>query len=330
MFTALSTVLYGVAFVFLLLLELGYFWVARRFNITDTPNERSSHTRTTIRGGGVVFFTAVLLFELWSGFRYPWFFIGTAAATLISFLDDVYTLPSKLRLPVQLAGVSLLLVDVGLFGFASWLWWAVPVLILGTGIVNVFNFMDGINGITGLYGLVALVTLGYLNHLLAFADERLLILCILSIVVFGFFNFRRRAVCFAGDVGSVSIAFIIVFLVFKLIAETGNYYFILLLALYGVDSSLTIVRRLRKRENIFEPHRSHLYQQLVQPGPFSHLQVALLYAVVQLGVNGIVIGTAESSVLGRWAWTTAMLTLLSLVYLLVQASWKRYHLTSQG
>lgn len=329
MFMTLSITLYGVAFVALLLLELGYFQAAKRFSITDTPNERSSHTRTTIRGGGIVFFAAVLLFELWSGFRYPWFFVGTAAATLVSFLDDIYTLPSKLRLPVQLAGVSLLLVDVGLFGFSSWLWWTVPVLILGTGIVNVFNFMDGINGITGLYGLVALVTLGYLNHLLAFADERLIVLCILSIVVFGFFNFRRRAVCFAGDVGSVSIAFVVVFLVFSLIAETGNYYFILLLALYGVDSSLTIVRRLRKRENIFEPHRSHLYQQLVKPGPFSHLQVALLYAAVQLGINVLVVWTAGGPVLERWAWAAATLTLLSLVYLFVQSSYqKRYRLTS--
>ena len=188
----------------------------------------------------------MVLFELWSGFRYPWFFVGTAAATLVSFLDDIYTLPSKLRLPVQLAGVSLLFVDLGVFGLPLWFLWILPAIILGTGIVNVFNFMDGINGITGLYGLVALVTLGYLNQTLTFADERLIILCILSIAVFGFFNFRRRAVCFAGDVGSVSLAFVVVFLLFKLILETGNYYFILLLALYGVDASLTIFQRLKK------------------------------------------------------------------------------------
>ena len=320
---------YGLGFLLLLGLELAYFQVAKRFNITDVPNERSSHIKVTIRGGGIVFFVAVLLFEVWSGFRYPWFFVGTAAATLVSFLDDIYTLPSKLRLPVQLVGVSLLLIDVGLFGFSSWLWWVVPVVILGTGIVNVFNFMDGINGITGLYGLVALATLGYLNRSLAFTDERLIVLCLLSIVVFGFFNFRRRAVCFAGDVGSVSIAFVVVFLVFKLISETGNYYFILLLALYGVDSSLTVLRRLRKRENIFEPHRSHLYQQLVRPGPFSHLQVAFLYAAVQLGVNGVIVRTAGSPVVERWLWAAAMLTLLSLIYLSVQASYrKRYRLTS--
>ena len=321
--------LYGLAFLFIVTLELGYFWVARRFNITDTPNERSSHTRVTIRGGGIIFFAAVLLFELWSGFRYPWFFVGTAAATLISFLDDIYTLPSQLRLPVQLAGVSLLLVDVGFLGVPWWLLWLVPIVILGTGIVNVFNFMDGINGITGLYGLVSLVTLGYLNRSFAFADERLIVLCILSIVVFGFFNFRSKAVCFAGDVGSVSLAFVIVFLLFKLILVTGNYYFILLLALYGVDSSLTILRRFRKRENIFEPHRSHLYQQLVKPGPFSHLQVAFLYAAVQLGINGVVTWTAEAPVSERWLWALALLTLLSLVYLLVKGTYqKRYQLTS--
>ena len=317
---------YGLSFLLLLGLELAYFQVARRFDITDTPNERSSHTRVTIRGGGIVFFVAVLLFEVWSGFRYPWFFLGTAAATLVSFLDDIYTLPSKLRLPVQLAGVSLLFVDLGVFDLPMWFWWIIPVVILGTGIVNVFNFMDGINGITGLYGLVALGTLGYLNQTFAFADERLIVLCVLSLMVFGFFNFRRRAVCFAGDVGSVSLAFVIVFLLFKLILETGNYYFILLLALYGVDSSLTIFQRLRKRENIFEPHRSHLYQQLVRPGPFSHLQVAFLYAGLQLGINLVVVQTWRGTGVQLWVWVSMILVFLTLIYGIAKLSLKRYDL----
>ena len=301
--------LYGFSFALLLGAEVFYLWLARRLNITDVPNERSSHTRATIRGGGVIFFAALMIFSLLSGFRYPWFLAGTTLAVLISFIDDIYTLPSTVRLPVQLAGAALLLIDAG--AFAQPIAWAFALLIIVTGVINVFNFMDGINGITGMYGLVTLGSLAFLNAELNFADERLIALSILALLVFGFFNFRSRAVCFAGDVGSVGLAFIITFLVLRLILQTGNYYFILLLAFYGVDAGLTIFQRLAKRENILEAHRSHLYQQLVSPGPLSHLQVAGFYALGQLFVNAIVLSSWQVGGVQRWIGAVLIIVCLS-------------------
>ena len=188
--------------------------------------------------------------------------------------------------------------------------------------------MDGINGITGMYGLVTLASLAYLNERIGFADERLIVFVILGLVVFGLFNFRGKAVTFAGDVGSIGLAFIILFLLLRLVLATGNYYFVLLLAVYGVDAGLTIFQRLAKRENILEAHRSHLYQWLVKPGPFSHLQVALMYAGLQLGVNVIIVATWYGSDLQRWLWTLTVAVVLIAVYTATKLSFrKRYGLT---
>ncbi len=313
--------IYLAIFVALLAIELFYFGLAKRFNITDTPNERSSHSHATLRGGGVVFVVAVLLFELWSGFRYPWFLLGTVLVAGVSFVDDLVSLPSKLRLPVQLGGVLLLFADTG--AFAQPLWWLAAMTVVVAGVANVFNFMDGINGITGMYGLVTLASLAYLNLSVGFVDERLIVLVVLSLVVFGLFNFRRKAVCFAGDVGSISLAFVVLFLLLRLVLATGNYYFVLLLAVYGVDAGLTIFQRLAKRENILEAHRSHLYQWLVKPGPFSHLQVALMYAGLQLGINAVVVTTWYGEDVQKWVWALLILTLLAAVYTYLKRSLSR-------
>ena len=324
----MSTILlYSTVSLLLFGLELAYFGLAKRFNITDTPNERSSHTRATIRGGGIVFLIAVLLFELWSGFTYPWFFVGTLLVASISFVDDVLTLPSKVRLPLQAVGALLLLLDTG--AAAQPLWWFALSVIAVVGIANVFNFMDGINGITGLYGLVTLATLGYLSGT-DFADGRLIAFVILSLLVFGFFNFRRKAVCFAGDVGSISLAFIILFLLCRLILTTGSYYFILLLAVYGVDAGLTILQRLARRENILEAHRSHLYQWLVKPGPLSHLQTAGLYATLQAIVNIIIVLTWRTGPVQQLGWATFILLSLSAAYLYIKTDYrKRYEVLNE-
>jgi len=278
---------YLTVFIGLFIAERFYFRLADHFDIIDKPNERSSHERPTIRGGGIVFYLAVVAFFILSGFKYPWFFIGTSLVSIISFFDDIYDLSSKLRLAIQLLSVALISIDAA--AFAQPWWWIPFMIIVVTGIVNVFNFMDGINGITGFYGLVTLGTLVYLNVSIGFADNRLIVMVILSLLVLGYFNFRKNAACFPGDIGSVSLACVSVFLLLKLILATQNYYFILLLAVYGVDSSLTIFRRLRRGENILKPHRSHLYQQLVKPGPFSHLQVASAFASAQIVINIVIV-----------------------------------------
>ena len=80
---------YVFIFLLLFLAELAYFKVANHFNIIDKPNQRSSHTRITLRGGGVVFYIGALLYFVLQGFQYPWFFGGLTMLSLISFADDV-------------------------------------------------------------------------------------------------------------------------------------------------------------------------------------------------------------------------------------------------
>ena len=269
-------------FIFLLLFvaELAYFRVANYFNIIDKPNQRSSHTRITLRGGGVVFYIGALLYFVLQGFQYPWFFGGLTMLSLISFADDVCPQSSKLRLLVHFTAMGLMFYQWGLFEL-PW-YFSVCALVVSTGILNAYNFMDGINGITGGYSLVVAGALLYINiYRVQFIDNELIYYVILSLLVFNYFNFRTKARCFAGDVGSISIAFILLFLLGKLIIATNDISYIVLLAVYGVDTVLTIIRRLLLKENIFEAHRKHVYQLLANEIKLPHVWVSSLYALLQ-------------------------------------------------
>jgi len=269
-------------FIFLLLFvaELAYFRVANHFNIIDKPNQRSSHTRITLRGGGVVFYIGALLYFVLQGFQYPWFFGGLTMLSLISFADDVRPQSSKLRLLVHFTAMGLMFYQWGLFEL-PW-YFSVCALVVSTGILNAYNFMDGINGITGGYSLVVAVALLYINiYRVRFIDNELIYYVILSLLVFNYFNFRTKARCFAGDVGSISIAFILLFLLGKLIIATNDISYIVLLGVYGVDTVLTIIRRLLLKENIFEAHRKHVYQLLANEMKMPHVWVSTIYVSLQ-------------------------------------------------
>lgn len=287
----------------------GYFWVAERFGIVDRPNERSSHRRVTLRGGGVVFVVGVVLYYLLFGFVYSWFFGGLLAIALVSFLDDIWGVlrassggssggtvegssgvPSGVRILVHFGAILMMFADAGFYSL-PW-YWVVVALVVGAGVINAYNFMDGINGITGGYSLVVVASLWVVNRYgsgVGFVDENLLYALALALLVFNFFNFRHKARCFAGDVGSVSIAFIVVFLIGRLMVATGNFTWIALLLVYGVDSVLTIVYRLMLRENIFEAHRKHLYQLLANEHGLPHVKVSIIYMAVQAAASFIFI-----------------------------------------
>ena len=226
---------YLIVFVLLFVAELFYFRIADRCNIIDKPNERSSHTKITLRGGGVIFYFGALAYFLISGFEYPCFILALTFVTFISFVDDVRSTSQKLRLLFHFSAMVLMFYQWGLFSL-SWC----------TGIINAYNFMDGINGITGGYSLVILGALAYINaEITQFVEPALIYTVLCSVLVFCFFNFRKKAKCFAGDVGSVSIAFILLFLIGKLIIQTEDFSWIILLVIYGVDSVLTIIHRLK-------------------------------------------------------------------------------------
>lgn len=274
------------AFILLVVLQ-GYFRVADRYNIIDKPNHRSSHTRVTIRGGGIVFAAAALLWFLLNGFSHPWHIGAMLLMASVSFLDDLMTLSRRIRIVVHFTAVSLLFWQSGVWGLP---WYAVILAyILTIGWINAFNFMDGINGITAFYALASLITLSWLNHNLVFVPQSLFIVLIISVIIFAFFNARTQAKTFAGDVGSVTMAFLLAWFMIALIMKTGRAEFILFFAVYGIDAAFTIFFRLKRRENIFDAHRTHLYQYLSNELKWPHVQVAALYALVQLLVNGLTV-----------------------------------------
>ena len=271
---------YLIVLVLLFLAELFYFRIADKCNIIDKPNERSSHTRITLRGGGIIFYFGVLAYFLTNHFEYPWFMLALTLITFISFIDDIRSTSQALRLVFHFSAMALMFYQWGLF-FLPW-WTIIVALIICTGIINAYNFMDGINGITSGYSLIILVALAYINReIVSFVEQELIVTVLCSVLVFNFFNFRKHAKCFAGDVGSVSIAFIVLFLIGKLIIKTEDFSWIILLVVYGVDSVLTIIHRLMLHENIGLPHRKHLYQIMANELKVPHVVVSSVYMIVQ-------------------------------------------------
>lgn len=314
---------YLLVFVLLFVAELLYFKVADKCNIIDKPNERSSHTRITLRGGGIIFYFGALAYFLTNQFEYPWFMLALTLVTFISFVDDVHSTRQVTRLVFHFSAMALMFWQWGLFSL-PW-WWVVVALVVCTGIINAYNFMDGINGITGGYSLVILVALAYVNvRVVPFVEQNLIYTVILSVLVFCFFNFRKKAKCFAGDVGSVSIAFVLLFLIGRLVMVTEDLSWIVLLVVYGVDSVLTIVHRLMLHENIGLPHRKHLYQLMANELKISHVAVSLVYMAVQaLAVAGYLYFRSAG-----YCYLGACILVLALVYVWFMR--KYFHLHVEG
>ena len=273
----------------LFLLELLYFKIADRYNIVDKPNHRSAHTEITLRGGGIIFWFAALLYFAQHIENNYFFFAGISLVSLVSFWDDIQSLSNKIRISVHFLAISLIFYDLGVFESVH----VIGVLvayILAIGLINAYNFMDGINGITGLYTLVVLGSLLYVNQKIkVFIDADFIQYAMMASLVFLFFNFRKKAKCFAGDVGSIAIAFWVIYLVLKLILVTNSLVWLLFLAVYGVETVCTILHRLYLKENIFEAHRLHLYQVLSNEYKMQHRWVAAFYGIAQVVISVLVV-----------------------------------------
>lgn len=307
--------LYILSFFIFVALLLGYFKLADHFNIIDKPNERSSHKNVTIRGGGIVFPVAAVLWFVFYGFNQFWIIFALLLLAVISFLDDLFSLSSKLRIVVHFVAVSILFWQLQIFNLP---WYGiVAAYLLVTGWINAFNFMDGINGITAFYGLVSLLTFLWLNQSAEFVSQQLVVLLTLSVLVFSFFNARKRAKTFAGDVGSVPLAFLLAWFLISLILKTGRPEYILFFSVYGIDSAITILFRILQRENIFEAHRTHLYQYLSNEIQWPHVLVSGVYGIIQAVVNALTIVLISENLM---TWQTFILILFSLsaLYLIIR------------
>ena len=291
----------------LFLISYAYFKLARKFGIVDRPNHRSSHSEVTVRGGGIIFPTAVLMWWFVSGFPNTLMVLGLLAVAIVSMLDDVMTISRKLRFGVQFLALSMAFSDLGLFQQQSF--WALPILyFVALGIINAINFMDGINGITGLYFLVFFGSLLAINEFTSIFDVTIIQYIILSILVFLIFNLRKKALMFAGDIGSISLAYLVIYFLAKWYLVSGNWTVILLLLVYGVDSFGTLGQRLIKGENVTQPHRSHLYQLLVNQLNKPHVVIALIFAFLQLVFNFVFFIIPKDFPSEIMAWVILLLT----------------------
>lgn len=303
----------------LILLELAYFRVANRFNIIDKPNLRSSHTSITIRGGGIIFLFGAWLFWLFYGFEYSWFILGLSLIGIISFIDDIHSLPDTTRLVAQFAAMFLMFYQVGILNLQDW-WMVLIALIVCVGIVNAYNFMDGINGITGGYSLAVLIPLIFMNFRDNFISMPYLYVAGLSVLVFCFFNFRKKAKCFAGDVGSISIAFILLFALGLLILKTRDFSYIVFLSVYGADAVLTICHRIMLHENLGQAHRKHAYQIMANELKIPHPTVASLYMACQLLISAGLIYLP----INHYVYLGLVIAVFAAAYLIFMS--KNYHL----
>lgn len=268
--------------------------------LMDHPKERSSHTHITPKGGGVGILIAFVILCLLRNVSWL-FWIPASSLAILSFLGDRVELSPKLRLIIQflLAGLVLLTTDYpGLNPFTADTT-GIPALILQAlflpvlivflvGTANFYNFMDGINGIAGITGIVAFGLLG----IAAWQMENLSIAILsfgITAACLGFLPLNLpKAKVFMGDVGSILLGFVFAGLVL-LVAEnfTDLICFAGFLLPFYMDEVVTMAERVRKRESLTKPHRTHLYQILANEGKIEHWKVSIGYGIAQflLGVT---------------------------------------------
>lgn len=316
---------YLIIFVLLLAAELVYFRIADKFNIIDKPNERSSHSTIVLRGGGIIFLIGAWVWSAFFGFDYPWFLAGLTLVAGVSFVDDIRSLPDSVRLVAQFAAAAMAFYQLGILHWSMW-WIVLVALIVYVGATNVINFMDGINGITAGYSLAVLLPLMAVNMDGGYVEQSLIVSTVLASLVFCIFNFRPKgkAKCFAGDVGSIGIAFIMLFLLGNVIIKTEDITWLIFLLVYGVDGCLTIVHRIMLHENLGEAHRKHAYQLMANELKIGHVKVTSLYMVMQLAVSFGFIYLCPDTVLCHWMYLIGALAILAVAYVLFMN--KYYHL----
>ena len=336
---------YVIIAAILLAAELVYFRIADKCNIIDKPNERSSHSTIVLRGGGVIFPISILVWMALQMVNGEWFMVkdylpfvvGLVLICGVSFWDDVKSLPDSVRLMAQFVAMALMFWSM--FGFQNsgfmvldW-YWRVAVIIVAlivcVGASNIINFMDGINGITGAYAMASLLPLYILNNGVngGFVDNSFIITMMLADVVFCYFNFRPRgkAKCFAGDVGSLGVAFILLFLIGCKVMQTGDITYLVFLVVYGVDGVLTICHRIMLHENLGQAHRKHAFQLMANELKMSHITVSLIYACLQLAISLAFIYLVPNTILVHWIFFIGVLMVLSAAYVIFKKKYYYLH-----
>lgn len=314
--------LFAGAIAIALVLINVYFKVADRFNIIDKPNERSSHSTITIRGAGTIFPIMAVVALIVSKGELPYLTAGLFLIGAIGFIDDILDLSARIRVLVQLGALSLMFMETAMFSGTLSVVLIVALYIFVMGLINAYNFMDGINGITGLYTLSILLPFYLLFDGEQVLSQGLFYGVVAASIAFLFYNLRKKARCFLGDVGSVSIALLVSYIIVSISLQEGHWYYFALMSLYGVDSILTIAHRLLRKQNIFKAHRFHLYQLLANEEKWPHARVSILYAVLQTLLNIVLLKLAEEY---RWNFAILSILVLSIVYLVTKSKLIKKH-----
>lgn len=313
---------YFLIFCILCIIEYVYFKIAKHFNIIDKPNIRSSHNNVIVCGAGIIFPIGIILCNIFFGFTNPLFLIGLLLVSLISFLDDISNISVSIRLIIQFIAMILLCVSAGIMNMPYWTLLFIPILIIGVGALNAYNFMDGINGITCSYSLSILVPLIFLNKALCFINMQYLIVISIACLILSYLNFRpkNKALCFIGDVGSISVAFILLFALGKLIVQTNDFSYMIFFGLYAVDSILTICHRIMLKENLSISHRKHAYQIMSNELNIPHEYVSLGYGMIQLLISfGLIVCNYHL------LYVIIIFTILSILYILFMKNYYYLH-----
>ena len=271
--------------------------VAIKKQILDIPNDRSSHTIPTPRGGGLA------IAAVWYSALVVMFFMGTIEPTLffallsglvlsvVSFIDDLKDLSPKIRIGAQFITAVLVLValggssivDLGLIRIENTIILSLISIPFIIWFINLFNFLDGIDGYLGMEGVFVMVGMWF------FTKNDLLLLFAFAILGFLVWNWPvPKAKIFCGDVGSTLIGFnIAVFSIyFQKIEQISILIPLILSALFWFDATLTLFRRWRNKEKLSVAHRKHAYQRIVQAG-FSHAKTVYIAIILNLGLFGL-------------------------------------------
>ncbi|MCQ2336729.1 MAG: hypothetical protein MJ010_06090 [Paludibacteraceae bacterium] len=288
--------IYLIVFAILMLSMYLYFPVAERHKLLAGVNNRSSHKKPVITAAGFIFYLSYIIYvvyELINDEPVQWFwFAGLTILAIVSFIDDLNDVWFLIRLFVQIIAVSLVMCQlcfdfrIEMMGSVSQWSAAILLLIISVGLINLYNFMDGLNGMLGGVALSMAVPLLFIDlyvpSAIGFADPTLIGITILGALIFLFFNYRPQPKCFSGDVGSIVLGYMMCYFVFSLIIKTGNANYILLFAVTLMEAGLTVLQRLFAGENIFAPHRIHLFQLFCNEYYKSHRSVSAIYAGIQL------------------------------------------------
>lgn len=264
--------------------------MALRNNWTSQRNNRSDGHPVTVVGGGFIFYLSMILWSLGIGWLYEApqtmsnFTIGLTMLAACSFADDLLQLKIWIRFVIHFIAVLFLCFQFYVFDLPFWIW--ITFIPCAIGMINGYNFMDGINGITAIYTTTVLSIFLWINLTeIHFISGTFIVFALMATLIFAFFNFRNKAIVFAGDVGSISMGYIITTILTYYILMTTDISGITLVIVYCVDTIMTILRRLFEGENIFHPHHKHIYQLLNRIWGCKQLIISSAYALIQATIS---------------------------------------------